>query len=83
MKIEFINPFHGITSTLDFFTTNKQIVQLNGKKVRRVLEEMCHTDGCDCFKDLSVTVDAKPAKISWIDPEAEDEKPGIEILLPS
>ena len=81
MKIEFCNPFHGIKSTLDFFTSNRQIVQLSGKKVRRFLEEMCQTDGCDCFKDLSVTVDSKPAVISWIDPDAEDEKPGIEILL--
>ena len=83
MNISIQNPFHQITVTITFFSSNTGAIRFSGRKVRRFLEEMCQTEGCDCYRDLSVTVDDKPARISWIDPCAEDEQPGIEILLPT
>ena len=82
MKIQFKNSFHNTTVDLVYSTTNREHIRFDARRVRRILGELCGIIGCDCLSDLSVAIDGTPAAITWIDRDAEDDQPGIEISLP-
>ena len=82
MKIVIKSDFHGAAAEMSLYTSNREHLRLTGKQLRRLLSEICPVDGCDCFRHLVVLIDDQPAGIRWIDPDADDERPGIEIALP-
>ncbi len=82
MIIRLENTFHSTTVEVRTFTTNREFVRFEGRKIRQWFEILCGIDGCDCRSDLRVTVDGRPATIRMLDWEAEDDQPGMEITLP-
>lgn len=83
MKITLVNTFHETTAEMSFFTTSRDNLKFTGKQLRRLLSDVCHVDGCDCLRDLHVFVDGQTAAIKWIDIDADEEKPAIEIEFPT
>jgi hypothetical protein len=83
MKLQLTNDFHGTTVELALYTSNREVVRLDGRRFRRVLDELCGIGGCDCLSDLRASIDGTSATILWADPDAEDDRPGIEIALPA
>lgn len=81
MKLEFVNTFHQTSTDFHFYSSNPSTIILTGKQTRRILEEMCDTEGCECFRDLKVTFTGNPAVVKWMDPCADDDKPAMEIAL--
>lgn len=82
MDIRLINAFHQTVVEVSYYTSNRDCVQFAGRRVRRLLHELCCVEGCDCLSDLQAMVDGQPAVIRWVDPDAEDDQPGMEIQLP-
>jgi len=82
MKILFRNAFHDTSSEVSCWSSNKARLVLDGRKLRRVLEELCAVDGCDCRSDIAITVDGAPATIVRFDPDVEDHETGLELALP-
>lgn len=82
MNIRFLNTFHHTSTEVCFSTTNRDCIRFDGRKTRRLLGELCEVDGCDCLSDILVTIGGKPAAIRWIDRDAEDHQPGMEIAFP-
>ena len=82
MDLRLTNAFHRTTVDVSFYTSNRDCVRFDGRRTRRLLDELCCITGCDCLSDLQATIDGFPATIRWVDPEAEDDQPGMEIALP-
>lgn len=82
MKIRIESAFHGTSAEMSYFTSNRAALQLTGRQLRRLFSEICPVEGCDCFRDAAVTIDGKPVAVAWIDLDADDERPAIELALP-
>jgi hypothetical protein len=82
MKIQFVNVFHRTTTEVVYSTTNREVIRLDARRVRRILDELCGIGGCDCLSDMAVLIDGQHVTVNWIDRDAEDDQPGIEICLP-
>lgn len=82
MNLHLVNGFHRTSVDVTLYTSNREVIRLDGRRIRRIIRELCGIDGCDCLSDLRATVDGRPAEIRWVDPDAEDDQPGMEIALP-
>ncbi|MFZ2956693.1 MAG: hypothetical protein WA705_07365 [Candidatus Ozemobacteraceae bacterium] len=83
LNIKFRNAFHDTSAELSFFTSRQDTLKFTGRQLRRLLSEVCPVVGCDCFRDIEVFVDGRSAIVRWIDIDADEEKPAIEIELPT
>lgn len=82
MKIVFTNAFHHTSSEVVYRTTNRSVVVFDGRKLRRILEELCSVQGCACREDITISIDGKPAEALRFDPDVEDDEPGLELKIP-
>ncbi|MBF0503008.1 MAG: hypothetical protein HQM09_22930 [Candidatus Riflebacteria bacterium] len=82
MNIKFRNAFHDTSAERSLYTSRRDALNFTGRQFRRILSELCPVQGCDCFRDIEILVDDRIALIRWIDIDADEEKPAIEIELP-
>jgi hypothetical protein len=82
MKIRFHNTFHQTETELTYSTSNLHVIELSGKRLRRIFSELCDIDGCDCFRNTTIFIDEKAVQIDRFDLSADEEAIALILRLP-